>query len=125
MRVKRILIVAFVALAFLTVFSTRSARADYYYYNPLFLPFAVAGAVVGTAAAVATGIATAPFYAFSPGYYGPGPVYYGSARAYYGPGYYGPGRVYYRSAPYRVHRSGWVRGHHDRYGRWVPAHRRY
>lgn len=120
---------AFVALAFLTVFSTTSARADYY-YNPLFLPFAVAGAVVGTAAAVATGIATAPFYAFSPGYYyGPGPgYYYGPARAYYGPGYYRSGYYrsgYYRSAPYRVHRSAAARGHYDRNGRGVPGSRRY
>jgi hypothetical protein len=56
---------------------------------PLFWPFCVAGAVVGTAAA----IVTAPFRVFAPPpyYYGPPPP----PPPYYGPRYYPPPYNYY------------------------------
>jgi hypothetical protein len=105
---KKILAGVCIGLALIMVFSTVNARAECcYYVNPLFLPFAAAGLVLGTAAA----IATAPFT--YPAYYGPAPHYYAPAPAYHGPGpaYYGPG-------PYRA----WVRGHYDRDGYWMPGH---
>jgi len=66
----------------------------------------VAGAVVGTAAA----IVTAPFT--YPAYYGPPPAYYAPAPAYYAPG------------PYRGE-TVWIRGHYNRDGYWVPGHWRH
>jgi hypothetical protein len=111
---KAIRIVSMVAmvLAFLLVFTTTNARAQYgYYFNPLLLPFVVAGAAVGTAASIVTGVVPGPYYAY-PGYYGP---------AYYGPRYYAPARVYYRSGPYN-YRHAWIRGHYNRYGEWIPGH---
>lgn len=67
------------------------AKADCSF--PLAFPFCVAGAAVGTAAA----IATAPLYAIG-GY----PYYYG--YPYYGPYYYGTGYYpYYHHHYYRHH----------------------
>jgi hypothetical protein len=106
MRAKKILAGVFIGLACIMVFTTVNVQAQCCYYNPLFLPFAVAGAVVGTAAA----IVTAPFT--YPAYYGPPPGYYAPARAYYGPG------------PYRGD-GVWIRGHYNRDGAWVPGHRRH
>jgi len=67
------------------------AEAHRHHGFPLFLPFIAAGAVVGTAAA----IAAAPFQAIAapaPYYYGaPPPSYYAPPPAYYAPGYYQPG----------------------------------
>ena len=103
---KKILTGVCVGLALILVFSTVSVRAECCYYNPLFLPFAVAGAVVGTAAA----IVTAPFT--YPAYYGPPPAYYAPAPAYYAPG------------PYRGE-TVWIRGHYNRDGYWVPGHWRH
>lgn len=74
-------------------------------YNPLLLPFAVVGAVVGSVAVATTALV-------------PGPVY----SAYSGPGYYapaprccGPARVYSRPV--------WTRGHYNGHGYWGPRHR--
>jgi hypothetical protein len=113
MNARKMIITACIGLAlFITVPATSVNAQDCYYCNPLLFPLAVAGAVVGTAAA----IATAPFCPYC------GPYYYGPpAPAYYAPPapahYYGPG-------PYPHHRA-WVRGHYDRYGAWVPGHWRY
>ncbi|HEV2098301.1 MAG TPA: hypothetical protein VGR45_05175 [Stellaceae bacterium] len=69
-----------------------SATAQYYPAPPpcspfpLFWPFCVAGAVVGTAAA----IVTAPFRVFAPP-----PYYYGPPPPYYAPRYYPPPYNYY------------------------------
>jgi hypothetical protein len=105
MKTMKTLGVACIGLALLMVFSaTRVQAQGYYYFNPLFLPFAVAGAAIGTAAAITTGI-VAPAYPY-PAYYGPGPS------------------VYYRPAPY-YHRTVWVRGHHHRHGAWGPGHWRH
>ena len=98
-----------VAAALLTVLvvalPVSQASARHHDWFPLFLPFAAAAAVVGTAAAVATApiaAVTAPAYYPPAPYYGspyPAPGYgpgYGYAPpppppAYYGyPGYYGP-----------------------------------
>lgn len=108
MKAIRTMIVVFMGLAFLLVFTTSSAQAQCcYYVNPLLLPFAVAGAVLGTAATIVTGIV-------------PGPPY-----AYYGPSYYAPPPRYY-GRPYYYHRPAWVPGYYDRYGGWVPGYwRRY
>jgi hypothetical protein len=107
MRAKKILSVVCVGLAFLLVVSTTSVRAEEccYFFNPLLLPFVVAGAALGTAAAITTGL-VAPWYPYNY-YYEPG--YYAPAPAYYGPGPYG-------------HRAAWVRGHYDGNGVWVPGH---
>ncbi len=108
----------------LTVFAAPRANAQDCCFNPLALPFMVAGAVVGTAAAITTGILGFPYYAYGApyygasyygptyydyGYYGPGPVYYGPR--YFGPRYYGPryhGHRYYGHRHYgpRYHGSG-------------------
>ncbi len=106
MNARKIIITACIGLAlFIAVPSMSASAQDCYWCNPLLFPVAVAGAVVGTAAA----IATAPFHpCCGPYYYAPAPV------AYYGPG---PG-------PYPPHRA-WIRGHYDRYGAWVPGHWRY
>jgi hypothetical protein len=107
MKTLKMLGLTFVAVALLLVVTTKSAQADrYYYYNPLLLPFAVAGSVIGTAAAITTGIVPVPFYAY-PAYYGP--RYYAPAPAYYGPRSY-----YYRPA--------WIPRHHVRYGARIPGH---
>ncbi len=110
MKTKKVL-VAFLGLAFLIVFSTATARAEdeCCVFNPLLLPFVAVTAAVGTAAA----IVTAPFYPY-PYYYGP---------AYYPPAYYPPTPPpgpYYGYGPYapRV----WVRGHTDKDGNWIPGH---
>jgi hypothetical protein len=55
--------------------------------HPLFWPFALGAAVVGTAAAIATAPLRVPYY-----YAPPSPYYYPPAP-YYAPGYYAP---YYR-----------------------------
>jgi hypothetical protein len=93
MRIRRIAVSAAFA-AGLAALPPATAKAQYYppqYYPPcspfpLFWPFCVAGAIVGTAAT----IVAAPFVALTapPYYYG----YYG--RPYYAPGYYGPPYYY-------------------------------
>jgi hypothetical protein len=87
-----------ITLVLVLVFAAGDVQAQGCYYNPLFLPFAVAGAVVGTAAGVMTAIVPPP------------PVY----AAYPGP-YYAPPRVYYGPGPYPMRRA-WVPGHYHRYG---------
>lgn len=107
---KKILAAMFIGLTLMMLFPATDARAEYCCFNPLFLPFAAAGLVLGTAAA----IVTAPFAYPYPAYYGPPPPrYYAPAPA---PAYYVPG-------PYRAG-AGWVRGYYDRNGYWVPGHRR-
>ncbi len=84
MSIRRIAISALFA-AMLAVLPFSAAKAQYYYPPcnpfPLSWPFCIAGAAVGTAAA----IATAPFG---------GPYYYG--YPYYAPAYYYPVRRHYR-----------------------------
>ena len=81
----------FVALFAAAPFS--AAKAQYYSDCnpfPLSWPFCIAGAAVGTAAA----IATAPFRAIAGGpYY---PYCYGGAPYYYAPAYYYPARRHRR-----------------------------
>ncbi|HUC67386.1 MAG TPA: hypothetical protein VMA53_18230, partial [Stellaceae bacterium] len=93
MRVRRMALSVGFAAA-LAALPVSAARAQYYdpYYGygscafPLAWPFCIAGAVVGTAAT----IATAPFWALAGvppyGYYGP-PYYPAPAAAYYPPPY--------------------------------------
>lgn len=78
----RIATAALVA-AGIAVLPLSAAKADCSF--PLAWPFCIAGAAVGTAAA----IATAPFYVVG------GPYYYGYPY-YYGPYYYGAGYYHYR-----------------------------
>jgi hypothetical protein len=94
MRIRQIAVSAAFA-AGLAALPLASAKAQYYYPPcspfPLAWPFCVAGAVVGTAAA----IATAPFVALAgpPYYYG----YYGYPYYY---GYYGWPRRHYARRHY-------------------------
>ncbi len=91
MGIRRIAISAAFAAGLAVPFATATAQ----YYPPpcspfpLFWPFCVAGAVVGTAAA----IVTAPFWLLAPP-----PYYYGRPPPpplYYGPRYYPPPYNYY------------------------------
>jgi len=147
MKSMRKITVVVLVVASLLVFTTRSAKAECCYFNPLALPFMVAGAVVGTAAAITTGILGFPFYAGSPYYYGPSyyapaPGYYGSS--YYGPSYYGPGyyapyapvsfyfgsgyygypRGYYGRGPYWGRGGAWGPRYYNRYGGGGPRYHR-
>jgi hypothetical protein len=99
---KRQGLVVSICLALLLVLSTVDAEARGC-HNPLFLPFAIAGAVVGTAAAIATAVVPVPVY---PAY--SGPAYYAPA-----PGCCGPGPYY--SRPVRIP------GHYNPYGYWIPG----
>jgi hypothetical protein len=88
MRIHRIAISAAFATG-LAALPLATAEAQYYYPSyppctpfPLFWPFCVAGAVIGTAAT----IVTAPFRAFAP------PPYY---NGYYPPPYYAPPPSHY------------------------------
>ncbi len=102
MHLRRIAVsAAFAAgLAALPLATTRAQNyyPPYYYPPcspfPLFWPFCIAGAVVGTAAAVVT----APFRAFAP------PYYYG----YYGRPYYPPSPYYYPPGSYAAPAPGSV-----------------
>jgi len=88
------LVVSTAFAAGLAVVPAATAKAQYYYPPcspfPLFWPFCVAGAIVGTAAT----IVAAPFVALTAP-----PIYYGDyPRPYYGPpSYYSPG---YSPPPY-------------------------
>jgi hypothetical protein len=107
MKAIKVISVVCIGLALLLVVAAKNAQAQYYYpFNPLWLPFAVAGAAVGTAAAIVTGVVAGPYYAYP---------------AYYGPGYYAPAPVRYGPGPYRS-RSTWIPGHYNRYGQWIPGH---
>jgi len=101
---KRKGLVVSISLVLLLVLTTADVQARGHHHPPFFLPFAVAGAVVGTVAAITTAVVPVPVY---PAY--SGPVYYAPA-----PGYYGPGPVYSRPV--------WIPGHYNRYGYWVPGH---
>ena len=92
MRIRRIAVSAAFA-AGLAAVPLATAKAQYYPSPfPLFWPFCVAGAIVGTAAT----IVAAPFVALTapPYYYG----YYGrpyyAPPPYYAPGYYAPPYYY-------------------------------
>lgn len=111
-------------LAFVLVFGTVSAQAECCYFNPLAIPFVVAGAVVESAVALATGFVVPPPYACG-GCYGPPPPpgpppdYYGPPRGYYGPpGYYrhGYGPGYYGERPT------WREGQYNQYNAPEPGH---
>jgi len=107
MNAKKIIILALIGLTLFVLVPTRNANAEECYYcNPLLFPFAVAAAVVGTAAA----IVTAPFCPYCGPYYAPPPP---------------PAPVYYRPGPYPYRARVWVRGHYNQYGQWVPGHWRY
>jgi hypothetical protein len=101
-------LVVSIAVVLLLVLTSVTAQAQCY-YNPLYLPFAMAGAIVGTAAAIATVVIPAPPYGY-PAYHGP---YYAPAPAYHG---YGTGPFY--------HRPVWAGDHHPRYGAWGGGYRR-
>ncbi len=104
MRTNKVTAVACICFVFVMLFSAATVQAgECCIFNPLLIPFAVAGAVLGTAAA----IVTAPFQ--------PYPVYSGPAYAYYPPPPYRPGPRY---APDRA----WVPGHRGPYGEWIPGH---
>ena len=101
MRLRRIPIsVAFAAG--LAAVPVTTANAQYYYPPcspfPLFWPFCVVGAVVGTAATIVTAPVVALTAPPPPYYYGAyyGRPYYPPPR-YYAPGYYAPG---YYAPPY-------------------------
>lgn len=94
---KRVAAAALLSAAVIALPMTQASAHRHHGWFPLFLPFAAAAAVVGTAAAVATApIAAVTAPAYYPPYYGapyPAPAY-GSAPAYgYAPppppGYYG------------------------------------
>ena len=88
-----------------------AAQAQYYapYYGPctfpLAWPFCAAGAIVGTAATIATApfwlLAGAPYYAPPYGY---APSYY-PAPSYYAPPYYAPGYMSNASPPAMAHQA--------------------
>jgi hypothetical protein len=90
MRFPRTLTLAAIAAA-IAVLPSAPAKAQYYYpcnAFPLTWPFCIAGAAVGTAAAIATAPFRAPYY------------YYGSPY-YYAPAYYYPRHHYRRHRRYR------------------------
>jgi hypothetical protein len=95
MLLRRIAILAAFAAGLATVPFT--ATAQYYYPPcspfPLAWPFCAAGAVVGTAA----NVATAPFWLLS----GAPPPFYPAAPRYYAPAYYPPPPPYYYYPPPR------------------------
>ncbi|MBV9859154.1 MAG: hypothetical protein JO038_03480 [Alphaproteobacteria bacterium] len=97
MRVRRIAISAMFA-AGLAVLPLSTATAQYYYPPcspfPLFWPFCVAGAVVGTAATIVTApvralVGPPYYYGYYPGPYYPAPPPYYPPPG-YPPPYYGP-----------------------------------
>ena len=107
MKVFKKITVMTVGLVLLMVFTTASARAErVYVYSPLFLPFAVAGAAVGTAGAIVTGVVPGPHYVYPAD----------SGRVYYEPvaEYHSPEPVPYGAV--------WVPGYYDRFGDWIPGH---
>jgi hypothetical protein len=107
MKAIKVISVVCIGLALLLVIAARSAQAQYYYpFNPLLLPFYVAGAAVGTAAAIVTGVVPGPYYPYPRSY---------------GPAYYAPAPVRYAPGPY-YSRSTWIPAHYNRYGRWIPGH---
>lgn len=94
-------IVLGVVLVMLLVLTSGRAQAQCC-DNPLFLPFAVAGAIVGTAAAITTAIIPGPFY-----------------PAYHGPGYGPPPGYHHRYGPGPVDRGpGWGGGPRPPHGPW-------
>ena len=101
---KRKGLVVSISLVLLLVLTTVDVQARRCYFNPLLLPFAVAGAVVGTVAAITTAVVPVPVY-----------------PAYSGPAYYAPVPRYYGPVPYHS-RPVWMPGHYNRYGYWVPGH---
>ncbi len=99
MRIRRMAMSAAFATG-LAALPLATAQAQYYapYYspcaaNPLAWPFCIAGAIVGTAAT----IATAPFWLLA----GPRPYYYGyyPAPSYYAPAYYAQSYASYAPPP--------------------------
>jgi len=91
-------VLAAVALA---AVPTGSASAHYYRHGGVFWGIGALGAaVVGTAAAIATGplvaLAPRPYYGAPPAYYAPPPAYYPPPQAYYAPppAYYAPPGYY-------------------------------
>ncbi|MGC9195936.1 MAG: hypothetical protein ACP5IL_10835 [Syntrophobacteraceae bacterium] len=101
MSTKKRIVIAVIALAFLTIMTSGPAKAQCC-YNPLLLPFAVAGAAIGTAAAIVSA-PFQPYYAYAPP---PPPAYY-----------------YQTPAPY--YSRAWMPGHYTPYGAWIPGHWMY
>ncbi|MGV8075107.1 MAG: hypothetical protein AB2L11_11190 [Syntrophobacteraceae bacterium] len=107
MKTMKIISLVCISLALCMVFTTAKAQAQCcYYFNPLLFPFAVAGAIVGTAATIVTGVLPGPVYHY-PAYGGP---YHAPPPAYYGP------RVYYHYG------SGRYGGHYYRHGYRSPRY---
>ena len=103
MNTKKMMVLAAIGLALIASAPTVPAQAQCPGCCPLWFPFAVVGAVVGTAAA----IATAPFCPYCA--YGPPP----------------PAPVYYYHPAPAYHPGFWVPGHYTPYGAWVPGHWTY
>jgi len=103
---QKVLILGISLVLFLALAKVDAQAQCCYYYNPLLLPFAVAGAVVGTAAAITTAVVPAAGYAYP---------------AYSRPGYYAPAQAYYGRRPY-YSRPIWIPAHYNRYGAWIPGH---
>ncbi len=105
-------LVLIIGLVFLFVFTTVDAQAGGC-HNPVLLPFAVAGAVVGTVAAITAAVLPHPPPAYpvyaDPVYQEPPPAYYGPS-----PGYYSPPPGRYNTGPY------WGHSHHAGY--WAHDH---
>lgn len=103
--IRKITVIA-IGLAVLMVAAAQNVRAErYHYHSPLFLPFAVAGAAVGTAGAIVTGVIPGPHVVYTP-----------EERV-----YYAPEPVYFRTEPV-PYGATWIPGHYDRFGDWVPGH---
>ncbi len=62
MKTKKMIVFVAIALAFLMIVPAMPTKARACGWGPLWLPFAIAGAAIGTAAA----IASAPFYPYYP-----------------------------------------------------------
>ncbi len=103
MRVDKVLLGGAMAAALALAPMTPASAHGWHHHHGCWFVSCVVGAVVGTAAAVAT----APFAivagATEPRYYGPPPQYYGPPPAYYGPPpprYYAPPpQAYYPPPP--------------------------
>jgi hypothetical protein len=132
---KRKGLVLSISLVLLLALTTDNAQAQCgHYYNPLLLPFAAVGAVVGTAAAITTALVPAPPFPYpvynGPVYYAPAPGFYRTAPHYApAPGFYrtaphyAPDPGFYRTAPHSSRPVG-IPEHYNRFGHRGPGHQR-
>jgi hypothetical protein len=103
------LILGISLVLFLVVTTVDAQARRCHYYNPAFVPLAVAGAVVGTTAAITAAVLPPPVRAY--------PVYRGPVYPVGPP----PPRAYYAPRPYYAGPV-WVPGHYNRYGAWIHGH---